>query len=376
MATRPIRILSLCSGIGGLELGVKLAEPGARTVCYVEWEAYASAVLVARMADKTLDQAPVWDNVKTFDGRPWRGKVDCVIGGYPCQPFSVAGKRRGTEDPRHLWPHVARIVGEVSPALCFFENVPNHLNLGFQSVCEDLWGMGYGVEAGVFSAAEIGAPHLRKRLFIMAHRDREHGEWRRIKREGWRTESTNGSIAVADRESDGRNERRSQPARLEGGLDASFGCGPVADTACDLRRASWDDGSVASDGRSDELANPSEQGSQGRGGLEQADEGRKTETGVGPHASGRGGALADTVGDTVRYESRRWHGKSWPDSPFPPAPGDAEGWSRMPDDAKPAVRRDADGASCRVDRLRCLGNAVVPQVAELAWHTLCGKFGG
>ena len=371
-----MRILSLCSGIAGLELGIKLACPSSKTICYVEWDTFAAATLVARMRDGTLDSAPIWDNVKTFDGCPWRGKVDCVIGGYPCQPFSVAGKRRGTEDPRHLWPHVARIVREVRPALCFFENVPNHLNLGFQSVCEDLWGMGYGVEAGVFSAAEIGAPHLRKRLFIMAHRDREHGEWRWIKREGWRTESTNGSIAVADRESDGWDEGGTEPAWLEGGFDSSIGCSPMADTPRDLRGASWDVGSVASDGCGDKLADPGKQGPQGRRGLEQADEGRETPTGFGQDAPGCGGTLANTIGDPIWHKPGRWHGKSWPDSPFPPAPGDTEGWSRMPDDAKPAVCRDADGSSCRVDRLRCLGNAVVPQVAELAWRTLRGKIGG
>ena len=105
--------LSLCSGAGGLDLGLTIAMPGYRTVGHVERETYAAAILVARMEEAALDPAPVWDDVASFDGRPWRGAVDIVTAGYPCQPFSVAGKRRGADDPRHLWPHVARIIGEV-----------------------------------------------------------------------------------------------------------------------------------------------------------------------------------------------------------------------------------------------------------------------
>lgn len=105
--------LSLCSGAGGLDLGLTIAMPGYRTVGHVERETYAAAILVARMEEATLDPAPVWDDVASFDGRPWRGAVDIITAGYPCQPFSVAGKRKGADDPRHLWPHVAHIIGEV-----------------------------------------------------------------------------------------------------------------------------------------------------------------------------------------------------------------------------------------------------------------------
>jgi DNA (cytosine-5)-methyltransferase 1 len=100
--------LSLCSGAGGLDLRLHLALPEYRTVGHVERDAYAAAILVARMEDAALDPAPVWDDVATFDCRPWRGAVDIVTAGYPCQPFSVAVKRRGADDPRHLWPHAAR----------------------------------------------------------------------------------------------------------------------------------------------------------------------------------------------------------------------------------------------------------------------------
>jgi len=113
--------LSLCSGAGGLDLGLAIAEPGYRTVGYVERDAFAAAVLVARMEDAALDQAVVWDDLASFDGKPWRGAVDLLCAGYPCQPFSIAGKRRGADDPRHLWPHVARVIGECQPRFVFLD---------------------------------------------------------------------------------------------------------------------------------------------------------------------------------------------------------------------------------------------------------------
>nr|WP_244651179.1 DNA cytosine methyltransferase [Rhizobium sp. CFBP 8762] len=149
-----------------------IAEPGYKTVCYVEREAFPASVLVARMEDKALDHAPVWDDVTTFDGRPWRGKVHILTGGYPCQPFSFAGRRLGQDDPRHLWPHIARIITELEPEWCFFENVEGHMSLGADAVFADLARLGFSIKAGLFSAAEVGASHQRRRLFIVAHADK------------------------------------------------------------------------------------------------------------------------------------------------------------------------------------------------------------
>lgn len=163
--------IALCAGVGGLELGLHIAEPGYKTVCYVEREVFAASTLVARMEDKALDEAPVWDDLATFDGRPWRGKVHLVSAGYPCQPFSSAGQRKGTADPRHLWPHVARIAREADAEWLFCENVEGHLNLGLPEVLSEIRSMGYTPKAGLFSALEIGASHLRRRVFILAHAD-------------------------------------------------------------------------------------------------------------------------------------------------------------------------------------------------------------
>jgi site-specific DNA-cytosine methylase len=120
------------------------------------------------MASGELRPAPIWDDLRTFDGRPWRGVVDCVSGGYPCQPFSQAGSQRGAGDERHLWPHFARIIDEVEPAVCFLENVRGHVRLGLRDVWSDLRRRGYEVRFGVFSAEEVGAPHRRERVFTLA----------------------------------------------------------------------------------------------------------------------------------------------------------------------------------------------------------------
>jgi len=165
------RGISLCAGVGGLDLGLHIAEPGYRTVCFVERNSFAAANVVARMADEALAPALVWDDLRSFDGRPWRGRVHIITAGYPCQPFTLSGLRKGENDPRHLWPEVRRIAGEIQPEWLFFENVPGHLTLGFQDVTRDLQAMGYRVAARVVSAAEVGGSHTRERLFILAHAD-------------------------------------------------------------------------------------------------------------------------------------------------------------------------------------------------------------
>lgn len=170
-SSESINVLSLCSGGAGLDLGVKLAIPGARVVCWSEWEAFACAELVRRMEEGELDAAPLWTDTRTFAGKQWRGVVDCIIAGYPCQPFSDAGKRGGSDDPRYLWPHVRRVVSEVQPAIVFFENVSGHVSLGLREVCEDLERLGYEVACGLFTASEVGAPHKRERVFILGLAD-------------------------------------------------------------------------------------------------------------------------------------------------------------------------------------------------------------
>lgn len=137
---------------------------------YVEREAYAASVLVARMEDQALDSAPIWDDIKTFDGKPWSGRVDIIAAGYPCQPFSLAGKGLAEKDPSNLWPDVARIIEDVGSEIVVLENVRGHVNRGLRGVLKDLHGLGFDAEWGVYSAAQAGAPHRRNRLFILAYR--------------------------------------------------------------------------------------------------------------------------------------------------------------------------------------------------------------
>jgi len=167
-----VNVLSGCSGIGGLDLGFKAAG-GYRTVCYIEWEAYPQSVLLDRMREGLLDSAPIWNDFKTFDGRPWRGVVDIFVAGIPCQPHSHAGKRGAASDDRNLWPDMRRITSEVEPRVVVVENVPGLFSgpqaYGFQIVGE-LQELGYVVVKRTLSARSVGAPHLRERVFVIGIR--------------------------------------------------------------------------------------------------------------------------------------------------------------------------------------------------------------
>jgi DNA (cytosine-5)-methyltransferase 1 len=159
--------LALFAGAGGGILGGHLL--GWRTVCAVEWEPYAASILAARQNDGLLPPFPIWDDVRTFDGRPWRGIVNVVSGGFPCQDISVAGKGDGLDGERSgLWSEMARIIGEVRPRFAWVENSPALTSRGLGRVLGDLAAMGYDCQWGVISAADAGAPHLRERIWIMA----------------------------------------------------------------------------------------------------------------------------------------------------------------------------------------------------------------
>jgi len=160
--------LALFAGAGGGILGGGLL--GWRTVCAVEWEPYPASVLCARQNDGFLPPFPIWDDVQTFDGKPWRGIVDVVSGGFPCQDISAAGKGGGIEAKRSgMWKEMARIIGEVRPKFAFVENSPMLTSRGLGTVLRDLAQMGFDAEWGVLSAADVGANHKRERIWIMAH---------------------------------------------------------------------------------------------------------------------------------------------------------------------------------------------------------------
>ena len=332
MAVHPVRIASLCAGIGGLDLGLRLAEPRARTVVYVERDSYAAAALVARMADAALDDAPAWDDVASFDARAWRGAVDCVVAGFPCQPVSFAGARRAQADERWLWPEIARCIRDMEPERVFLENVPGLLSAGIGDVLGDLAALGFDAEWGVFSAASVGAPHRRERVFILAHADGARLEGRRV----------SGSERA--------HERATGP---DGGA--------LADTA---------DGQLPQPGR----------GAQGRGRARPPSP--DVADADGERGSGR--RARRDVGRSPSPHQRtedEWerHGGASDDSSislWPPIPGDAAGWRDYiaAGGAEPAVRRGADGTAARLERLRALGNGVVPLAAAVAYRTLSARF--
>lgn len=171
-------VLALFAGAGGGELSSQWIK-GWRTVCYVEWAKYPAQVIEHRIKDGLLCNAPIWDNVRTFDGYEWRGKVDIVTAGFPCQPFSTAGKRKSANDLRNGWPDTIRIVREVKPEFVYLENVRGLLSAMdhtandfvryFGTILRDLANSGYDARWRVLSASETGAPHKRDRVWIVAH---------------------------------------------------------------------------------------------------------------------------------------------------------------------------------------------------------------
>lgn len=162
-----LHTLHLCSGYGGFELGLKLAGIDTRTVGHVERDSHAAATLVARMEEQVLDIAPIWSEIATFDPEPWVGRVDIITAGFPCQSFSVTGRKRGVEDDRWIWPEIARVIERLGPKYILLENVPQLLKRGLPVILSDLAKFGYDAEWDMFSAREVGAPHIRKRIWVL-----------------------------------------------------------------------------------------------------------------------------------------------------------------------------------------------------------------
>ena len=193
--------LSLFSGYGGFNLGFQLAGLKVRTVGYVEWEKYPQEIIKARIKDGYLDDAPIFADIRSFDGTQYRGLVDIVTAGFPCQPHSVAGQRKGEADERNLWPDTARVINEVGPRYVLLENVPGilHGDAGRPpyggTVVGELSEMGYDCQWAVVGARDAGAPHKRERWWCLgvAHSESE-GRQRRGIREPWFNTQSEASV--------------------------------------------------------------------------------------------------------------------------------------------------------------------------------------
>jgi site-specific DNA-cytosine methylase len=425
-------VISFCSGYGGIERGLDLAGLEHRVIAYVEIEAFAIANLVNKMEAGQLPPAPIYTDLKTFPAHLFRDRVDLITGGYPCQPFSAAGQRLGTEDPRHLWPYILDHINAIRPVRCFFENVEGHISLGLREVIDDLEGAGYSATWGIFSAAEVGAPHQRKRVYIMAN-SISAGVWdndrppanegrsaaqfgRADVRQGDREERSvrpesagsssadmgnsehygsstseirGGASSTSNNTTQGQNEaiksqRASQPdcgGDLSGAADMGHSqnnrCAGCRETIKRERSENHikrpdQDLRWQSQRSSQTLADTSGEGSQGSQWLGKA---RKEgiSRGLTPECSDQ---LADTICSRSetgipgqeRYNKERdarvsincggEHGRWQIGMPWPP---------------EPRLGRVVDGCADRVDRIRLLGNAVVPQTAAKAWTTLVSR---
>jgi DNA (cytosine-5)-methyltransferase 1 len=171
VATYTEKVLSLFSGGGGLDIGFRLAVPNARTICYLEREIQAAAILVKNIQNKFLHDAPIWSDSKTFDSSAWIGKVDWIIGGFPCQPWSLAGKQKGKKDERWLWNDINKIIRTIRPKGIFLENVPGLITgHGIDTILGSLSEIGYNAKWASIKAADVGATHKRERIFILAYK--------------------------------------------------------------------------------------------------------------------------------------------------------------------------------------------------------------
>ena len=357
---------SLFSGIGGFDLGLERA--GHEILWQVENDPYCQKVLAKHWPD-----IPCYGDIHDV-GKHNLEKVDMICGGFPCQPVSVAGKRKGQDDDRWLWPEFGRLIRELRPRYVLVENVPGLLIRGMGDVLGDLAKLGYDAEWGCVSAASVGAPHLRKRIFIVAHAQHvrptsgEH-EKRPRSEEGVSEGCSVGAGEVADTQHDGfassekrrstektirqESQRKERTLNTQGASSLSETTGDVADTnheGLQRERRSVSE-SLQEDG--------ARQDHKGRDGDNDRDKARKpsllqedaedvADT-TGPRSKAR---RSDAMG--TRDRSRRDEGLSQ-------GKGGKEGrhWAVEPD-----VGRVADGVPSRVDRLKGLGNAIVPQVAE------------
>lgn len=388
-------IISIATGIGGLERGLERAGVNTKVVAYVEIEAFIIANLVAAMETGNMAAAPIWTDVKTFPYRSFYKRIHGITAGYPCQPFSVAGSRKGTNDPRHLWPFIYRIVQTVKPFWCFFENVAGHLNLRFDEVSRDLRRMGYKVEAGIFSAAEVGATHQRKRLFILASLGHTKYNGFTAKQKLRSNETTSHTWIKKEQEtpikSEGanrsRNVRSIQRSQERGKqLDNTRGNGLKQEHQIQTRRHSPE---LTSEGMANTIHNdePTTTGKlQSKAGKIEKAPWEQDGQRVWNESRDGSETLADTSGKG--FERQQQSGtpeegikQQKPPRPitkchidqWPARPGEPQHEWEEPRAVESSMGITVDGYNFREDLLRAAGNGVVEQTAAKAWLELNAK---
>ena len=307
--------LDLFSGIGGFSLGLE-ATGEFETVAFCDYEPFCQKVL-----RKHWEEVPIYGDIKELTYEKLRAdgidKIDIITGGYPCQPFSVAGNKKGEQDPRHLWPEYFRLVKECRPTWVIGENVGGHIKLGLDTVLKDLESEGYSTRTFSISAASIGANHKRERVWIVAH-STTHRSFNESKRNF-------GSLGEESKEK-------------ERGRDQST----IRTETCDSEMANSSSERLERHRREYELREDSEEGKVSRSSEDVANSER-----IGQQGSrkpiGSGNTETDSNGKTSGFN----HGSEG-----------EEGWW----DVEPNVGRVAHGISNRVDRLKSLGNSLIPQI--------------
>ena len=304
--------LALFAGAGGGILGGHLL--GWRTICAVEWMPYPRSVLMQRQNDGILRSFPIWDDVQTFDGKPWAGLVDVVSGGFPCQDISAAGKGAGIDGERSgMWSHMARIIGEVRPCYVLVENSPMLTSRGLGRVLGDLAAMGYDAEWCVLGADDVGAPHKRDRIWVLG--------------------------AASDSSSLARDPWRPEPARQLGAPWLADGGDDVADPESRESRVKaewkwWED--------------PCRRGDDCRGA-----QGKRKESSDSMHQRLE---VWDWSQGAPRTRTSAFLGDWWA--------------------TEPRLGRVAHVVASRVDRLKAIGNGQVPAVAATAFRILSERLIG
>jgi DNA (cytosine-5)-methyltransferase 1 len=324
-----LRVLDLFSGIGGFSLGLERTG-GFETAAFCEYAEWPRKVLA-----KHWPNVPIFEDVRTLKGSDIDGPIDVVVGGYPCQPFSTAGRRKGKEDDRHLWPEFNRLVAELRPTWVIGENVAGHISMGLDDVLSDLEGQGYACRTFVIPACAKDAPHRRDRCWTIGYTDSD--------------------IEPAS------------PFNAEAqGLSALAGTEAMADA-----------GGAGGERRGQRRVCPSSDGTR--------TEGERMQSDIETAGRGEDVAHADSEGPQRRQEARNARGKrsrrdkqfkrcgddQGPARPTQPRMGGMadglsarlDGHSRWPDE--PDIPRVAKGVKDRANRLKALGNAVVPQIPEM-----------
>jgi DNA (cytosine-5)-methyltransferase 1 len=339
-----LKHLDLFSGIGGFSLGLESAGL-VETVAFCDFDKYCQQVL-----NKNFPGVPVYGDVKELNYEKLKAdgidQVDIITGGYPCQPFSVAGRKKGEQDPRHVWPEMFRLIKELRPTWVIGENVGGHIKLGLDSVLENLESEGYSARTFSISASSVGANHKRERVWIVANSGRSVGgkqSPRNSKSIGrwsfetpeWSTDtdqiarSSEGAEIMADSDEMQRQLLRGQQSKQR---EETFeGTGERSGTQNDFS----DSESIVSDG----------------GEYREHSEKRKAEG-----QTRREGCLdCDATNSNSSRLEEQW--RSFTTEQENQASQCGRWW-----DIEPDVGRVAHGVPKRVDRLKCLGNSVVPQI--------------